>query len=126
IPALLALAGCDRSPTRSEGSSNPGSSPLDKVPSQFKPEHLFTEITGELGFDPSPPPYPDGTFMTPEITPGGVAVFDYDNDGLLDILVVRHPVPSPWEQQLKASEPNRLYKQQPDHTFKEVRNAAGL
>jgi hypothetical protein len=64
--------------------------------------------------------------MAPEITPGGVAVFDYDNDNRLDILVVRHPPPAPWSEQAKASAPNRLYRQQPGGTFKEVPDAAGL
>jgi hypothetical protein len=125
--SLLALSGCDQSPARNDGGSNPfGGSPAGEVTSKYNGQHLFKEITGEIGFDANPPLYPDGTFMTPEITPGGVAVFDYDNDGLLDILVVRHPSPLPWEEQLKASAPNRLYRQQPDHTFREVPDAAGL
>jgi hypothetical protein len=99
---------------------------VEAIASKYNPQHLFTEITGEIGFDANPPPYPDGTFMTPEITPGGVAVFDYDNDGLQDVLIVRHPNPLPWEQQVKATAPNRLYRQQPDHTFREVPDAAGL
>ena len=36
--------------------------------------------------------------MTPEITPGGVAIFDYDGDGRLDILLICHPPPGPYEQ----------------------------
>lgn len=92
----------------------------------FDPGHLFKEVTAELGFEENPPPYPDGTFMTPEITPGGVAIFDYDNDGRLDILVVRHPAPAPWEEQLKTQAPNRLFRQRPNGTFEEVPNAAGL
>ena len=48
----------------------------------------FTEVTAHLGFEASPARYPDGTYMTPEITPGGVALFDYDNDGRLDVLLV--------------------------------------
>lgn len=92
----------------------------------FDPQNLFKEVTGQLGFDENPPQYPDGTYMTPEITPGAVAVFDYDNDGLLDILLVRHPSPSPWEEQLKASAPNRLFRQQQDHTFREVPDAGGV
>jgi hypothetical protein len=109
VAALVFVTACERSESR-----------------RFDPQNLFTEITHEVGFNAKPPAYPDGTFMTPEITPGGVAVFDYDNDGLQDILVVRHPSPLPWEEQLKASAPNRLYRQQADHTFREVPEAAGL
>ena len=74
----------------------------------------------------NPAPYPDGTFMAPEITPGGVAVFDFDDDGRLDILQVRHPSPAPWAEQIKASEPNRLFRQRNDGRFEEVPGAAGL
>src|SRR5437867_5235724 len=41
---------------------------------------LFTEITGSAGLVEKPPIYPDGRYMTPEITPGGVALLDYNND----------------------------------------------
>jgi hypothetical protein len=130
IALTVSLAGCGRS----DNSGGAGSDNLNatqdssgaKPVRKFDPAHLFTEVTSELGFDANPPLYPDGTFMTPEITPGGVAVFDYDNDGLQDILVVRHPAPLPWEEQLKASAPNRLYRQQKGHTFVEVPDAAGL
>ena len=87
---------------------------------------FFTEVTGHLGFDPNPPRYPDGTYMTPEITPGGVALFDYDNDGRLDVLLVRHPPPGPYPAAFKAAAPNRLFRQKPDGTFAEVAGAAGL
>ena len=91
-----------------------------------EPGALFTEITGAVGFNEKPERYPDGTYMTPEITPGGVALFDYDNDGRLDILVIRHPPPGPYPEAFKAAAPNRLYRQQPDGTFAEVPGAAGL
>ncbi len=96
------------------------------APSIYQPDHLFTEITSELGFEANPGIYPNGTYMTPEITPSGVAVFDFNNDGLLDILHICHPKPAPWEQQLRGSEPNRLYRQEPDGRFVPVPNAGGL
>ncbi len=91
-----------------------------------QPEHLFTEVTGALGFQQDPPVYPDGTFLVPEITPGAVAVLDFDNDGRLDILVVPHPAPAPWEEQKNATAPNRLFHQNADGRFTEVPGAAGL
>jgi hypothetical protein len=87
---------------------------------------LFTEITGAVGFTEKPPTYPDGRFLTPEITPGGVALFDYNNDNRLDILVICHPPPMPHAEMIKATAPNRLFRQEPDGKFTEVQGAAGL
>ncbi|HXK62428.1 MAG TPA: CRTAC1 family protein [Acidobacteriota bacterium] len=56
---------------------------------------------------------------------GGIAVFDYDNDGLLDVFFANGAViPS-----LKKEEPkyfNRLYRNQGDMKFKDVTTEAGL
>ncbi len=60
--------------------------------------------------------------MTPEITAGGVALFDFDGDGRLDIYQVCHcPAGS-----FTEPAPNRLFRQLPDGTFREVADAAGL
>src|SRR5690349_7308570 len=87
---------------------------------------LFTEVTGAVGFAGKPPVYPDGTYLTPEITPGGVALLDYDHDGRLDILLICHPPPQPHAQLIRATAPNRLFRQEPDGRFTEVPGAAGL
>jgi hypothetical protein len=67
-----------------------------------------------------------------ETMPGGVALFDYNNDGLLDIFFVNAGritetlhVPENFER----SNPrywNRLYRQNPDGGFIDVTQAAGL
>jgi enediyne biosynthesis protein E4 len=87
---------------------------------------LFKEVTAAVGFPEKPPTYPDGRFLTPEITPGGVAVLDYNNDGRLDLLVICHPPPMPHAEMIKATAPNRLYRQETDGNFVEVDGAAGL
>ena len=62
----------------------------------------------------------------------GVALFDYDNDGRLDIFVVNGaPLPDPTPKgviPLKTGPQywNRLYHQKPDGTFEDVTERAGL
>ena len=125
------LIGCDRKPAQSVAeavpSSSPTTTPIPATPIQTAPpgpQTLFTEITGQVGFDENPKPYADGTFMTPEITPGGVALLDVQNTGRLDILMICHPAPGP--NAFKETAPNRLFRQTPEGKFVEVPNAGGL
>jgi hypothetical protein len=67
-----------------------------------------------------------------ETMPGGVALFDYNNDGLLDIFLVnggRLTNPMPLPERFDRSTPrywNRLYHQNKDGSFTDVTKAAGL
>jgi hypothetical protein len=92
--AAVLLCGCERK-SGSVRSNATSTETQQAAVSQgrYDSEKLFTEITSEFGLPEQVPTYPDGTFMTPEITPSGVAVFDFDNDGLLGVLHVRHPAP---------------------------------
>jgi hypothetical protein len=91
-------------------------------------------------FDVKDPPGLDFTLLnspTPqkyliETMPGGIALFDYNNDGLLDIFLVNggrltSPVPIP--ENFDRGNPrhwNRLYRQNRDGSFTDVTQAAGL
>src|ERR1700740_1575570 len=67
-----------------------------------------------------------------ETMPGGVALLDYNNDGLLDVFLVnaghvRDPLPrGPGFDRHEPSYWNRLYRQNKDGSFTEVRQQAGL
>ncbi len=67
-----------------------------------------------------------------ETMPGGVALFDYNNDGLLDIFLVNGGhVGSPMlvPEKFDRANPrywNRLYRQNKDGSFTDVTEAAGL
>jgi enediyne biosynthesis protein E4 len=67
-----------------------------------------------------------------ETMPGGVALLDYNNDGLLDIFVVNGgQVSSPMSvpEKFQRHDPrywNRLYRQNRDGTFTDVTEQAGL
>jgi hypothetical protein len=67
-----------------------------------------------------------------ETMPGGVALFDYNNDGLLDIFLVnggRVTSPMKTPENFDRSNPrywNRLYRQNKDGSFTDVTAAAGL
>lgn len=67
-----------------------------------------------------------------EIMGSGVALFDYDNDGRLDIFLVNGaPIsdPTPLGTIPRKTDPkywHRLYHQEPDGTFKDVTERAGV
>ena len=92
------------------------------APAPRASDSYFEDVTAAKGLPAWQPGWPDGTYAEPEITPGGVALLDYDNDGRLDILQICHGPPGHFDDQI----PNRLFHQQPDGTFKEVSHAGGI
>jgi len=99
LPAALLCAllwvGC--------GGANPGAGA--EKPSLEALPPLFTEITSAVGL-PDRTSWPDGTFALPEIMGPGVALFDADGDGDLDLLEVRMPPPG----RPADPAPNRFYR----------------
>ncbi|HWN95521.1 MAG TPA: VCBS repeat-containing protein, partial [Methylomirabilota bacterium] len=58
-------------------------------------------------------------YFMPDQVGSGVALFDYDNDGRLDVYLVQNGGPD-------SSARNQLFHQEPDGTFKNVSAASGL
>src|SRR5687767_11582936 len=85
---VLALWGCDGGGNDAQapnGTSVASTVPAEGTVSAPPGQPWFREVTVELGLPAPTHSWPDGTYATTEITPGGVAFFDYDNDGRLDI-----------------------------------------
>ena len=75
----------------------------------------FVAVTAEIGIDFRLPSGTDSTYPMPAVMGGGLAVFDANGDGNLDIFVV-----SP------AAGGNRFYLQQAGGSFTDATAAAGL
>ena len=63
---------------------------ISTVQSVDREQEFFTEITDKIGLSSRSRVWPNGTYAMHEIIGGGVAVFDYDRDGLLDLFLTNH------------------------------------
>ncbi len=92
----------------------------------------FVDITGKLGIAFIQQSSPTSKKYLPETMGSGVALLDYDNDGLLDIYLVngaRIDDPTPAGAIPRKDGPkfwNRLYHQKKDGTFEDVTEKAGV
>ncbi|HXD85526.1 MAG TPA: CRTAC1 family protein [Urbifossiella sp.] len=75
----------------------------------------FEEATAAYGLDFVHDAGPTGNYFTPQSVGSGGALLDFDNDGLLDLYLLNNAGP-------KGAK-NRLYRQHPAGTFKEVANS---
>ena len=82
---------------------------------------LLTEITAETGLPSRPGYWPAGLYQIPEISVGGIGLFDTNGDGRPELYQVRYPEPGK-----PAPAPNRLYRMEQNGTFRELPGAAGL
>jgi enediyne biosynthesis protein E4 len=104
-----------------------------KAPDQPKPlPGKFTDATAALGLHFQYSASHTAKHYLPETMGAGVALFDYDNDGRLDIFLVNGApltVATPKGSIPEKSGPqywNRLFHQKPDGTFEDVTEKAGL
>jgi hypothetical protein len=93
---------------------------------------VFSDVTQKLGVSfEYKPSHTSRKYLLETMGPG-VAVFDHDNDGRLDIFVVNGaPIPDPTPKKTVPAKSgpefwNRLYHQKPDGNFEDVTQKAGL
>src|SRR3954447_1479490 len=113
-----------------------GNSLLKSTPQSASGDHekagRFINATEKLGIHFQQQSSPTGKKYLLETMGSGVAVFDYDNDGRLDIFFAngaRLDDPTPKGTIPKKDDPkywNRLYHQKSDGTFEDVTEKAGL
>ena len=80
---------------------------------------LFRDVTEEVGLHFVHDPGPLGSYFMPQIVGSGAALFDYDNDGLLDIYLVQNAGPG-------SKSTNRLFHHEKDGRFRDVSAGSGL
>ncbi len=78
----------------------------------------FADVTDEVGLDFVHDAGPLGDYLLPQIIGSGAALFDFNNDGLLDIYLLQNGGPQ--------GAKNRLYQQLPNGHFKDVSAGSGL
>ncbi len=85
------------------------------------PRIRFEDVTARSRIDFTLQNGATGRFYQPEIMLGGIAAFDFDNDGCIDLFVTNGAT-LPDLQKF----PNRLYRNNCDMTFTDVTEKAGL
>ncbi len=79
----------------------------------------FKDVTDAVGLHFEHDAGPVGEFFMPQIIGSGAALFDFDGDGRLDVYLLTNGGP-------RSESINRLFKNMPDGTFKDVTEGSGL
>jgi len=107
----------------------PVAPPAKRTPQEKKdhsglpPVPTFKDVAKDVGLTGSHIAAPEARYVI-DSTSGGVGLFDCDNDGRLDVVLVNG---STVERYRAGSDPLvTLYHQEPDSTFKDITKEAGL
>ncbi|MBX3374086.1 MAG: CRTAC1 family protein [Phycisphaeraceae bacterium] len=129
VAAMLIGAGCDRAPATPAPRTDARS--VDARTAEFRPGDLpvspswFIDVTAQSGVDFAVNPGARGDLHMPEVMAGGVAAFDSDGDGLMDLYFVDGNDALP-AGVLAGPRTNRLFRQQPSGTFVDATAGSGL
>src|SRR5262249_10414879 len=94
------------------------SAPPDQPEVLPVPPPWFEDVTKKSGIYFVHDAGPAGRHFMPQIMGSGVALFDFDNDGRLDVYLVQNGGPT--------GKKNQLYHQERDGSFKDVSAGSGL
>ncbi len=83
------------------------------------PAPWFEDVTDRVGLDFVHDPGPTGDYFMPQSMGSGAALFDFNNDGRLDLYLLQNAGPD-------SKSTNRLYRQEPDGRFTDVSKGSGL
>jgi hypothetical protein len=103
--------------------TKPNSSKPKTDRSQLPPIPVFKDVTKQLGVTASHIAAPEARYVLDSIS-GGVGLFDCDDDGRLDIVLVNGSTVDRLRQRVDPMV--TLYHQEPDGTFKDITKEAGL
>jgi tetratricopeptide (TPR) repeat protein len=120
----MLLGGCGESPPSDEATQPSAAVSTVRPATPSAAAVRFTEVTSEAGLSFRHEAGATGKKWYPETMGAGGGFFDYDSDGLVDILLVngRH-----WPGERQAPEPTmRLYRNQGDGTFRDVTRQSKL
>src|SRR5437867_3781778 len=79
----------------------------------------FEDVTERVGLHFVHDAGPTGSYFFPQILGSGAALFDFDNDGRLDIYLLQNGGPD-------SASTNRLFRQEVDGRFTDVTAGSGL
>ena len=83
---------------------------------------LFTDVTAETGLDFHHRNGAEGGLLLPEVIGAGGALFDFDNDGDLDLFAVQSgPVPTTTPARSSSPQRSRLYRNDLDPASRRIR-----
>ena len=118
LAVLILTCGCQPSAApRNDGGASQSAQRGD--PHTTNPEQTFVDVTQASGLDFDHVAEGNDPYFVPRSIGSGGALFDFDDDGLLDIYLIQNAGP---ESGIK----NQLFRQNDDGTFEDVSTGSGL